>query len=117
MLDKYNFDNGYHDIFDLAVIENNNWQMYGSRKNGKEAYKVTRIIKVYKDRVEEVPLETYTDKQLIKMLSMRNCDPDMYSMLEPAKEDLVRKNNEDYLNYLLQGECPLQIICAPFPRK
>ena len=99
ILDKCNFINSYSDIFDRSVIDTNNWQMYGSRKNGKEAYKVTRIIKVYKDHVEEIPPETYTDKQLIKMLSMRNCDPDMYSMLEPAKEDLVRKNNEDYLTH------------------
>ena len=99
ILDKCNFINSYSDIFDRSVIDTNNWQMYGSRKNGKEAYKVTRIIKVYKDHVEEIPPETYTDKQLIKILSMRNCDPDMYSMLEPAKEDLVRKNNEDYLTH------------------
>ena len=65
----------------------------------KEAYKVTKGLLKYTKIVEEIPPETYTDKELIKILSMRNCDPDMYSMLEPAKEDLVRKNNEDYLTH------------------
>ena len=98
VLDECKFTNGYADIFDRSVIDTNNWQMYGSRKSGKEAYKVTRIIKVYQDHVVEVPIDAYTDKELIELLSMRNCDPDFYSMIEPAKEDLVRKNNEDYIS-------------------
>jgi len=97
ILDECKFTNTYPDIFDRSVIDTNNWQMYGSRKNGKEAYTVTRIIRVFKDRVEEIPFDKYSNKELIQLLSMRNCDPDMYSMLEPIKEDLVRKNNEDYM--------------------
>ena len=98
ILDECKFVNGYADIFDRCVIDTNNWQMYGSRKSGKEAYKVTRIIRVYQDHVEDVPLDAYDDKELVQLLSMRNCDPDFYSMIDPSKEDLVRKNNEEYIS-------------------
>ena len=32
VFDKYSFDNTYADVFDRAVIDRNNWQMYGSTK-------------------------------------------------------------------------------------
>ena len=59
----------------------------------KEAYKVTRIIKVYQDHVE-VPIDAYTIKNL---LSYYQCVivTLIYSMIE-LKEDLA-KNNEDYI--------------------
>ena len=105
ILDECKFINSYSDIFDRSVIDTNNWQMYGSRKSGKEAYKVTRIIRVYKDKVENVPLDAYDDKELVQLLSMRNCDPDMYSMLDPSKEDIVRRNNDEYMSTKVNRRC------------
>ena len=71
LLDRHNFDNSYADVFDRAVIDRNNWQMYGSTKPGKPAYLVSRAIRVYKDRVETVE-EIPDSKELIQLLSVRN---------------------------------------------
>lgn len=87
IFDKYNFDNSYSDIFDASVIDRNNWQMYGSKKPGKEAYKVTRIIKVWQDKIEEVPLENYTTRQLVELLSVRN--KDIESMVLGEKQGIL----------------------------
>uniref|UniRef100_A0A6C0JEY4 SF3 helicase domain-containing protein n=1 Tax=viral metagenome TaxID=1070528 RepID=A0A6C0JEY4_9ZZZZ len=84
MLDKYNFDNGYHDIFDLAVIENNNWQMYGSTKPGKPPYLVKKIVRVWSNKIENVALNKYNNGELIRLLSVR--DKDEYSLLKTTKE-------------------------------
>jgi len=97
ILGKHNFVNTYPDIFDKAVIDTNNWQMYGSRKPEKEAYRVTHILNVYKDKIDVIPLEKYSNSELSRKLSMRASDPDLYSMLEPAKEDLVRHMNDQYM--------------------
>ena len=43
-------------------------------------------------------VDAYDDKELVQLLSMRNCDPDMYSMLDPSKEDIVRRNNDEYMS-------------------
>ena len=73
ILDKYNYDNGYADIFDRAVIDRNNWQMYGSSKNKESyTYRVTRIIEVYSDKYINVDCKTYNSRQLVKLLSVRN---------------------------------------------
>ena len=71
-LDRHNFDNTYADIFDRAVIDRNNWQMYGSTKPGKPPYLLSRIIRVFKDKVEEVTDKDTTPLHLIELLSVRN---------------------------------------------
>ena len=86
IFDRHNFSNTCADIFDRAVIDRNNWQMYGSTKPGKPPYYVTRVIRVYKDRVEE--LDTIPDsKTLVRLLSVRN-KPDA-SMIRLDKEEEV----------------------------
>ncbi len=77
-LDKYNFFNSYADIFDKAVIDRNNWQMYGSSKPNKEAYLVTSIIRVWKDKYEESINIPYKDDEIVELLSVRNkMDPSL----------------------------------------
>ena len=71
ILDKYSFDNSYADIFDRAVIDRNNWQMYGSTKPNQPPYLVKRIIRVFSDRVEEVE-NNYSSEKLVRLLSVRN---------------------------------------------
>ena len=97
ILEKYNFDNPYSDIFDRAVIDTNNWQMYGSRKPHMQAYRLTRIVRVWQDKIEEVPISNYTDKDLIEILCIRNKDDGEGSLIRPEKEELVYKMNADYL--------------------
>ena len=71
ILDKHGFDNTYADIFDRAVIDRNNWQMYGSTKPGQPPYLVKRVIRVFGDRVEQVEYN-YTTEKLVRLLSVRN---------------------------------------------
>ena len=86
ILDRHKFDNTYADIFDRAVIDRNNWQMYGSTKPGKPPYLVSRIIRVFSDRVEEVEDIPHSE-ELIRMLSVRNKTE--YSMLKSEVEEEV----------------------------
>lgn len=86
VFDKYNFDNSYADVFDRAVIDRNNWQMYGSTKPGQPPYLVTKIIRVFKDRYEEV-MNVPDTKELIYLLSVRNKYDG--SLLHPDKEEEV----------------------------
>ena len=44
--ERLGFTNPIEDIVDEAVIQRNNWFMYGSKKPEKEPYLVTSIIKV-----------------------------------------------------------------------
>ena len=94
ILDKHNFDNTYADIFDRAVIDRNNWQMYGSTKPHKPAYLLSRIIRVYKDKVEEVTDENIDPSHLIELLSVRNKTE--YTMLKTSVEEEVwaEENNK-----------------------
>ena len=85
-LDRHSFDNPYSDIFDRAVIDRNNWQMYGSTKPGKPPYLVSRAIRVFTDRVEKVE-HIPPAINLIEMLSVRNKTE--YSMLKTEVEDEV----------------------------
>ena len=43
IFDEMGLTNPVNDIIDAAVINRNNWQMYGSRKPGYEAYKLTHL--------------------------------------------------------------------------
>ena len=66
-----NVINDVDDIFDIAVIERNNWQMYGSTKPNHEAYKLTNI---YKNKDEEMKQihNKFSDKDILKLLSIRH---------------------------------------------
>ena len=94
ILDRHNFDNSYADIFDRAVIDRNNWQMYGSTKpkpasqggGSYPAYMVSRVIRVYKDRVETVDTIP-SPKILVSLLSVRNKSDS--SLLKPEVEEEV----------------------------
>ena len=87
----------YKDVIDKAVIDRNNWQMYGSRKPNCQVYKLTHILSI-KDimnhsgdvdtsrfhseplpldelksiELVEVPLDSYTKRTLLELLSIRN---------------------------------------------
>ena len=71
--DKTGKLNNYADIFDRAVIHQNNWQMYGSSKS-KEAgiYKVSNILEIYENKYNIIDLNKYSDRDLIELLSVRN---------------------------------------------
>ena len=68
--------NTIDDIVDEAVVERNNWMMYGSKKPGGEAYKVTRVLRfaAATDEVGDAPCESSNPEQarLVNVLSIRN---------------------------------------------
>jgi P4 family phage/plasmid primase-like protien len=90
VFDKYGFDNSYSDIFDRAVIDRNNWQMYGSTKPNQPPYLVSKIIRVFKDSYEIIDNIPDT-KELIHILSVRNKFD--ASLIKVDKEDEVHNAN------------------------
>ena len=45
IMDSMDLTNSYSDVVDIAVIDRNNWMMYGSSKPNSEPYKITTIYK------------------------------------------------------------------------
>ena len=94
ILDKYNFENSYSDIVDKCVIDRNNWQMYGSGKSlVSQVYKVTTVLEVYPDNNDDVTnllLNHYTNKDLVRLLSVRN----------HTQQSIIRRDKIEYLNEL-----------------
>lgn len=69
-----NIANNIKDIVDEAVIEKNNWQMYGSKKPHCEKYRVTRVYS-YKCETEELEKkenQDINDADVVELLSIRN---------------------------------------------
>lgn len=75
------FTNSNDDMYDVAVIENNNWFMYGSKKPDEE-YPWT-MNKIYDVNLQEVDC-MHTDEELVELLSIRNKFDDL-----PLKADKV----------------------------
>ena len=71
LFESINVTNTLEDIFDIAVIERNNWQMYGSCKPENQAYELTSILKLEKNNIKNLPIEK--DKSIyVKFLSIRS---------------------------------------------
>lgn len=89
--------NDYNDIIDRAVIEKNNWQMYGSSKPNFEPYRVTRIYKFTKTATEIIMSsmnikEDHTE--YVELFSIRNKFKE--SKINIAK----RKEVDEYIKFL-----------------
>ena len=63
-------ENSIDDIIDIAVIEKNNWQMYGSCKPNHEAYKLKKIYHYDNTYLKQIE-HNYSNKELLKILSIR----------------------------------------------
>lgn len=67
--------NAPDDIVDQAIIDRNNWQMYGSSKPGSEAYKVTRVVGWDDNTKALIEMDAPTSQEdhldLVPTLSMR----------------------------------------------
>ena len=68
------------DCFDISVISKNNWFVYGGSKQDKAPYIVQQVYSVAanpesgpieSEHLEEMPLDNWTPKELIKLLSIR----------------------------------------------
>lgn len=67
---------------DACYSQGTNWQMYGSRKPGKEPYRVSRFLRIVVNQGECVsrkalPCEAWDDwRRWVPTLSVRRCGPD-----------------------------------------
>ena len=84
--------NSVADIFDLAVIERNNWQMYGCRKPNCDRYEITHIYELDEGSMNKIDNEEVTE-DLIKRLSIRKC---MGQAVYEATEDEKITIEEEY---------------------
>ena len=74
VLGPMNLTNPYSDVVDKAVIDKNNWMLYGGQKMGSEPYKLTHVYRVSSDDAEEVEgaVEEYSNAELVRLLSVRS---------------------------------------------
>ena len=90
------FVNTYDEIFDVSVINSNGILMYGSRKEGREPYCLTKI---YKSNMKPDYLDNYDDDELISILSIRRfSDEDDIPLKQKYLESppLLRRIEECY---------------------
>jgi P4 family phage/plasmid primase-like protien len=89
--------NQVDDVVDEAVIQRNNWQMYGSKKPNCEAYKVTYAFAYdhMNDTFEEYSIES--EKELVEILSIRNKYEETSLKIEkvPEVQEFERKQQEE----------------------
>ena len=71
ILEDLGLINAYEDVIDEAVIERNNWQMYGSKKPQCESYQVTHIYNVTSTSLEKLKLLEH-NYEYVNILSIRN---------------------------------------------
>jgi len=71
-LSDINYVNSLEAIFDKSIIMSNGWCMYGSMKHKGQPYTLTYVFN--KDLIEQN--KTYTDDELVILLSLRNHDQD-----------------------------------------
>ena len=89
-LKHLNYFNSYSDIFDIAVIENNSWFVYGCCKPNRDPYYLTHI--VGKD-LNEYDKKKFTIKNLPQILSIRNFGKeDVTDFKEEITEDVIIAN-------------------------
>lgn len=86
------YTNDIEDIYDKAVIEKNNWLLYGSTKPNSQIYKLTRIYKVVNNKIlSESNLQEKKLSEYIKLFSIRN----KYNEKKIKTEKLFEVNKYD----------------------
>ena len=84
--------NDIQDIVDIAIIKQNNWQLYGSKKPYCNQYYVTGIAKEDDDGNIVLEQNNNTDIELVKLLSMNQ---PFYE-----RKHFMKTTNEDYQEWL-----------------
>lgn len=64
--------NALSDVVDEAVIQRNNWQMYGSKKPNCEPYRVTKVYKYSNGELSLSSDQLREDDNYVELLSIRN---------------------------------------------
>jgi P4 family phage/plasmid primase-like protien len=72
LFNEIGFTNSADNIVDEAVIERNNWLMYGSTKPGCQIYKITKTYQINQNEVKNIPNVKMNLSETIKLFSIRN---------------------------------------------
>lgn len=91
--------NPYEEIIDHAIIDKNNWQLYGSRKPDCEAYRVTSVFGYDSDtgEIHELQKPSAVEQlQFVPMFSMRG----KQHLASPIRPDKVEEI-EEYIRHVL----------------
>jgi P4 family phage/plasmid primase-like protien len=91
--------NPYEDIIDQAIIDKNNWQMYGSRKPDCEAYRVTHIYEYDKENMiaNDIGMPSATDELTFpRLFSMRDKESLKVTLIPEKEAEL-----EEYIRHIL----------------
>lgn len=73
IFNNFNLENNIADVFDIAVIERNNWLLYGSNKDGQSnnLYKLTKIFDYQLNNVDLIDNPNIDINDLPRLLSIR----------------------------------------------
>ena len=93
--------NEARDIVDMSVIKTNGWMVYGSSKKDSEAYVLTQIMN-FKEKedgqedyeMEYVSTEQYSNKELCRLLSIKNGMDE--SIIKLEKQNEVAEGMKEY---------------------
>ena len=85
ILGNLKLKNSYENVIDEAVIERNNWQMYGSKKPNCDKYQISKIIHVDKDGNMSENIVA-NDVNYAELLSIRNKYDVSPTKIEKAEE-------------------------------
>jgi P4 family phage/plasmid primase-like protien len=87
--ENLNLTNTLEDVFDKAVIEKNNWMMYGSCKPDCYTYKLTKIIDI-----NGVECECDVDDYLIDDLSIQKFTEEDITKTKISEEKIIKLYND-----------------------
>jgi P4 family phage/plasmid primase-like protien len=82
---KINCTNPAFKILDRSIIEQNGWYLYGCRKPGRDAYKLTYILDEFGNELDKT---IYCEKQLTQLLSIQN-DYEKTELNEDFMEQII----------------------------
>lgn len=99
--------NSYDNMIDEAVIEKNNWQMYGSKKPNCDNYQITKIFYVDKDgnKIDQV---IERNVPYAEILSIRNkydvskIKPEKIEEVEEFSKECLKKKKPKVIPIMLQ---------------
>ena len=92
LFESINVTNPLEDIFDIAVIERNNWQMYGSSKPSNQSYELTSILKLNNGKLTEEKINS-KKSSYVKFLSIRSFD-NKYKIDTTSIDEIIEEQFE-----------------------
>lgn len=88
--------NSIDEVFDMSIIKNNGWMMYGSRKDNGPWYMLTHI---YSCTFDDEDRTRYRNRDLVKILGNRKYNDEQST---PYKETIDQVDLENQLNEILR---------------